>query len=272
MIIYQKRLTQLTCLLFLLGASTSSLASPINDAVRFWGFDGDYTDSKNGATTTQIGGVTFGTDRDGNAGAALSLDGYNDAVRIDQSSDMGALGSFSLSMWFQLDTSDNRSYLFDTRAPGSSGNDGALIFMDPNGGESTKLFGYAIPGSSLSTTADIFDMDWHLVSLVRDISTSSMQLYLDGALVGSRTSINTGLTNMNDGLVIGSYGLASAGGAYWTDGSIDDVAIWDRALNASEVTQLYTQSASATSVPAPSSIPLFLIGLLSVLRSKKYFV
>lgn len=253
--------------ILLMCASASSFASPINDAVRFWAFDGDYTESQKGATTTQIGGVTFGEDRDGNSGAALSLDGYNDAVRLDPSSDLDALGSYSISMWFLLETSNDRSYLLDTRAPSSSNSDGALIFMDPAGGASTHLNGYSVPGVAVNTTANLFDTNWHHVSLVRDIATSQLHLYLDGLAVDSRFT-SSALVDMSDGMVIGSYGQALPGSLYWLDGNIDDVAIWDRALSAAEVTSLYTQAASATDVPGPASSLLLVIGLFGIWLSR----
>lgn len=263
MSLVQKQLFHSLFSIFLMTTAASTFASPINDAIRFWQFDGGFVDTKNGATSTQIGGVGFAEDRDGNLGAALSLDGYNDAVRIDPSLDMGALGSYSLSMWLKLDTSNDRSYLFDTRAPGGSGS-GGFIFMDPRGGASTELSGY-LGGTLLSTTAGLFDTNWHLVTLVRDILAPSAHLYLDGQAVDSSITSNS-LINMNAGLVIGSYGQASPGSNYWTDGLIDDVAIWDRALDATEITQLFSSAASATSVPGPSTLLLLVLGLMGFSR------
>ena len=97
--------------------SQGAFASPITDAKRFWTFDGTTSDSVTGLGGTAFGGASYGTDRDGNAGGALSLDGYDDKVVADQSNDLGNFTDFTLSFWFNMNAHNTagRTYFFDNR-------------------------------------------------------------------------------------------------------------------------------------------------------------
>jgi hypothetical protein len=62
-----------------------------------------------------------------------------------------------------------------------------------------------------------------------------MKLYIDGALDNSLAYVG-GIPTSNDDLIIGGYYSTD----FLSDSKIDDVRIYNRALSASEVKQLYT--------------------------------
>lgn len=65
-----------------------------------------------------------------------------------------------------------------------------------------------------------------------------MALYIDGSLNATATDTTTVSTTNTSPVGIGSRG---ATGSYLFPGSIDDVRIYNRALSATEVQQLYNE-------------------------------
>jgi hypothetical protein len=98
-------------------------------------------------------------------------------------------------------------------------------------------------------------------------TTSAIKLYLDGNLLSTivsslntNTIINTGLTNM---FFIGSTS------ANQFIGKIDDVGIWNRALTASEVSQLYNQNQCFTNTTVTDTL-IINVGQLSYTNPVAY--
>lgn len=95
--------------------------------------------------------------------------------------------------------------------------------------------------------SDLTDGEWHLLVATRDgDDAANASLYLDGeavALGASAKTLDKGYSHR-----IGAFGSSSQ--AYL--GDLDEVAIWDRVLDASEVSGLY----AAASVPEPSTLVL----------------
>jgi hypothetical protein len=79
------------------------------------------------------------------------------------------------------------------------------------------------------------DNHWHLVTGIMD--GSSVRLYVDGSLVSTvvQTVTPANINNFNIARDAEAFGI---GGDYFS-GKVDDVRIYNRALNAQEVRQLY---------------------------------
>jgi len=126
--------------------------------------------------------------------------------------------------------------------------------LRPNTGE--IVFATAAAGGSaihdmLSQATGLNDGLWHHVAVVYD--GTEKQIYVDGSLDNSTT------TSPHGGAALGTgndrYGIVGDGaedgkfnGArnnYYYDGSLDDLAVWGRALTGAEVTTLYNGGAGA---------------------------
>jgi hypothetical protein len=81
----------------------------------------------------------------------------------------------------------------------------------------------------------INDGQWHHVVAVY-VSSNSRELYVDGDLKGTSTIPSTFNIN-SDRWSFGRWGDSSPGN--YLNGSIDEVRLWNRALNSTEVQQLY---------------------------------
>jgi len=91
-----------------------------------------------------------------------------------------------------------------------------------------------------------FDSNWHHVVGIMTYSSGSfsLQMYFDGNSVGTTTgSAGTNQVNFSYNSYIGSLGQNVNNSRYF-DGQIDEVAIFNRALNTTEIAALYDSTGS----------------------------
>ena len=167
---------------------------------------------------------------------SLAFDGVDDYVDCGNPTELQITGALTISCWVKSsDTTDyvlvqkddigvNRSYALWGNEWGGAPK--VCQFIVFNGGSAT----------SVKSATDINDGNWHNVVAVFNPSTT-MQIYIDGSLDGENTtSIPTSIDNDPVNFQIGRGG----NGAYYMDGNVDEVGIWDVALASTEVTELYT--------------------------------
>jgi len=233
-----------------INASTASLQQGTNLAsglVGHWTFDGQYlntttsTDtsgSNNNGTLTGANGKPIPTA--GKLGQALSFDGVDDYVETGNLSQINSVSGFTYSAW-----------VYRTGAPSSytgivSRKEGApavpstdLLLKTPSDiffrvGVDQNSFGY-------TSSALIAINEWHHVVGVFDGSGSSntdkLKIYVDGAQqsITTASTAPTSAPSMTANLTIGFYNQTP----FYFPGKIDDVRVYNRALSASEVLQLY---------------------------------
>src|SRR5207248_1885596 len=98
----------------------------------------------------------------------------------------------------------------------------------------------------LSSPATVTDNAWHHVALTKD--GTNLILYLDGSSVAS-TPMTEATYYQGGGIAIGRDGDSS--GSYFP-GNIDEVAVYDHALSASQVAAHWAVGAGAATWSAPS--------------------
>jgi len=109
--------------------------------------------------------------------------------------------------------------------------------LEYRGADSDEFRGYIDDGSDNvnidSATTAISDNNWHHIVLTVDRDTTDEgKIYVDGAQSGSTTDISsvTGSISPSDDFSIGSIGSSS-----YYKGNIDEVVVYDRALDDDEV-------------------------------------
>jgi hypothetical protein len=205
--------------------------------VGWWSGDGTADDSCGGNHGTLMNGATFAA---GKVGLAFSLDGENDYVAIPYSPSFN-LESLTLQAWVKY-TRDDRAERIISRPEGGNSEDGYSYFLLENGygklgggvhGEGTD---YTV---SVSTGIYTFnDDEWHLATFVHDVVKDEITIYVDGYF--SRTypdSSPGGMEHNLNGINIGSYD----GTKWFFQGLIDEVAIWNRALTATEIQDMFDE-------------------------------
>ena len=133
-------------------------------------------------------------------------------------------------------------------AKGTDGVAASYAMYTSSGGLS--FYVYNVHAFYLSPDAGIgiWDGKWH--QAVGTFDGSVVRFYVDGAQVGSGTtvppgfSIEYGLSTTD--LLFGSYNIL---GSYQFDGDVDDVAVWNRALTQSEIQSLHDNGFPNAAIP-----------------------
>ncbi len=240
------------------GTSLQNGSSLSSGLVGYWTFDGKDTPwtsataataidkSGNGNTGTLTNMSQSTSPVPGKIGQALKFNGSNSYVRTATFSNPPS-SNMTICSWVNTSATGDQYIMNINRNPSNVTNEGIYVitgnkqlFWDYNG----SSFGFTNASGSSNTSVN--DGKWHDVCFTK--SGTAGTYYLDGAADGTKTaSLNI------------TYGTADwiAGYNYRDsnsdlNGSLDDVRIYNRALSASEVKQLYNLSAG-THVNAPAT-------------------
>jgi len=200
--------------------------------IAYYPLDGDasdYSTSNNAVLDGTINGdVSFANDDDYGDSVA-SFDGDGDYVSTQI---VPAGGDKTLSCWFNMNgTSDTQGLIsFPTTA---NEYQGTSLIID---GDKLEVSGRNGDGAFKSTSVDFTTTnEWH--HAVGVLSGAVLTLYLDGEDVA--TLDMTDVSDDKDGVVIGCVNGDSV--SYYTNGSIANVQIFNRALTSDEVNKLYNK-------------------------------
>ncbi len=204
--------------------------------VSHWSFDGNSAADNYG---TNNGTVSGAVSTSGLLNEAFSFDGINDYITIPKAFATTLDNDFSVSAWFYYEglNSDDRDYqsIIDFR-----GEKQIFIFIE----ETTRLaYLWIYDGStsySLYTNQTFSLNKWHHIVVVRE--SDEFKIYLDG--VSGDTMIMPVLASTNHNNRIGKlYNDVNGGtghrGAF--NGKLDEVMVFNRALNILEILDLYSE-------------------------------
>jgi len=179
----------------------------------------------------------------GKIGQGLKFDGVDDAIKVGTKSSLQLTSTLTVSAWVYLKSnSGNQSIIININngvvcesfylAIGSGVGCSGLTASRFNFEVVTSNSGQAVMISSSNAPVN----KWTHVLGVYDGST--MKLYINGTLDNTKTNVTGTISStMNQFFSIG--GDISGAVRYMLNGSLDDVRVYNRALSASEVLQLY---------------------------------
>jgi hypothetical protein len=209
--------------------------------------------SGNGNNGLLSGGVSWVPGVAGISGSALTFDGSSGEVKVADNNVLEPASTVTVSAWIKhAGSPGNYSYV------AAKGGNGCLaasygLYSGPAGG--LEFYVSRGHGSFFAHSPDaghgVWDGNWHLAVGTYDGQT--IRLYVDGVEVGSGMawtgSLEYLLPNSND-FYIGNYpGCAD----HAFQGAIDDVMVWDRTLDATDVAGLLPPASIPPSQPAPPS-------------------
>jgi hypothetical protein len=176
---------------------------------------------------------------------ALAFDGANDYVEVAHAPDLNAY-PLTVSTWVKTTSTNGVRGIVNKYVGGSS--NGWSLFLN-NGNVCAWYYRSATNFVSNASgcpfnVAGVNDGAWHHVVFVVDIFGG--RVYVDGVrqLIISWTG-SAGATSTAQPVHVGRY-PGAAGGAEYFPGLMDNVRIYNRALNGTEVLNLYTREASET--------------------------
>jgi len=213
---------------------------PTEGLVAYWPFNGNANDESGNEINATVIEAILSSDRHGNNNSAYSFDGQNDYLEADASKLPTA--ERTISLWFYANSVENRPGLLGY---GGSSTRGTSWFMglNVNGLKSFHMScHYLINRIDYYYTNPPVEEWYHWVITTNSTGTI---IYVNGVEVESNTSFvdNTYVTDREIGIGVIANTRGSVpytdGNVKYFDGSIDDIRIYDRALNESEIQALY---------------------------------
>src|SRR3989344_8640118 len=205
--------------------------------VAYWSFDEnynstyifDYTNNSNDGTLKSGAFFNF-TGSPYNT--SVQFDGVNDYIEIPDHASLKPSASITFGAWINpYSVATDVSRIIDKENAG--GTQGYTIAQGDTDGKVTVRVG----GTLLANVGTISNNQWHLI-MVRYNGTD-VGVFIDGSSVGS-TPKTGDIVYGTDNLFIGKIPTASN----YFNGSIDEVMIWNIALNSTEILAIYNNQTS----------------------------
>ena len=237
---------------------------PTTGLVGWWPFNGNANDeSGNGNHCTTFNNPTLSPDRFGNINCSYLLDGVNDWINTN-SSFLQTKNRHSISIWWLTDSTKNNQTLFNTSPHTLENCAFHYSSVNPNPpfniayglGNGAGSWNIMHPDNGQIPTPPTLN-SWHNLIWVKDSLITGepiWKFYFDTVLIhtfNSVTNIGNQLANIRFGAENNGF---PTGGANFK-GKLDDIGIWNRALNQQEIADLYNGcQLSVTTQPINQSV------------------
>ena len=205
---------------------TRNATNPFGDGseLALYKFEDNATDAEGNYSSTTLPNVTFAT---GYIDKAAVFNGSSSEIELPSIINFGT-NNYTFSFWFNADVVGAGRVIV-----GNLSGSGMLINIESN----NKLRFYHSGGTAVNIeTLNVLSTNtWYHGACVMNHS-SKAEMYLNGQLQGSSTGSNLG-TGSGADLIVGNYPNED----YWFDGKIDQLRIFNRALDIGEVTALFNE-------------------------------
>lgn len=240
--LYQSLLLQITNMQYSCGLSDSLKKG----LLAYYPFTGNAYDSSGNGNNGTVNGAILTIDRFGNTNSAYKFGTNKNIIVNTPMTDLNLQSSFSLSVWFNLDTlaTTYNASLLVSKHDGDIGNDGwnCGVWNDSNypyqfinlGGNSTTSSGYIYSG----TNGAISINKWYHFVVMYDNQSNIITYYLNGSNIASKTIVLQQLANSLP-LTIGFQKSSLSKYNGYFRGAIDEIRIYNRVLTNSEIQYLY---------------------------------
>jgi len=212
------------------------------DLVANYQFNGNANDSSSNSIHGNIFGVTETADRFGNASSAYYFDGNNDYITIADNDllDFEQNVSFSISLWIKTTQTDYSRLIMKRNYSGNfyviSKHSSTFIAA----GTPSSAFANNYPSNYFSAahSKSINDGNWHNIVLVRNVSESTIKMYVDKKSDILQADFNYSVSN---GAII-NIGRYFNGEIDYFEGKLDDIRFYRRALSDSDIEELFNEN------------------------------
>jgi hypothetical protein len=225
--------------------NTAGLPPTLNNGlVGYWPFCGNANDVSGNGNNGIVNGAALTTDRFGAANQSYSFDGVNDNIRVNNNALFSFLlnSSFTSNVWFKIQTLPNGTKFLISQGDGDAQHQNRLwgSYLTQNS-VNNWFRGNNEPNQVFNTHPSLQVNAWKMVTMVRDFN-STIKMYIDGQLVDTDVDIAgiaSPFTQIRDIYFGALYDAYNAQLTAFLNGQLDDIGIWNRALSAQEVSELY---------------------------------
>ena len=228
--------------------------SLLTNLISYWKLDeasGNAADAQGSNTLTNNGSIAYAAGKINNGATLVRTSSKYFSITDASQSGLDITGDFSLSMWVKLASDPAFDTIFalinkrDTGAGSGAGAAGYQIQMShyPSGIQNIQVSFHDSGGNrSGANTADLnFTTGvWYHIVVVFVAATPVIKIYFNNSDISPTTS-PTNATSIGANARDFRIGKTEAGDYF--DGMVDEVGIWSRALNATEVGELYNSGA-----------------------------
>jgi len=236
--IYNRALTQSEITGLYNAGTNTCLPSylPTNGLVGYWPFCGNANDESGNGNNGVVNGATLTTDRFGDIGKAYSFNGAN-FISVANSNSINFTNQFTLSAWMNSSSLNSSQGILGKGQNLTQTGYALLHRVDDNQTGISLQSTPIIQAYAFSQPNQIGINNWNLITGTYDGTV--VKLYVNGLLV---SSMNSSISLTPNPLTSLFFGCELPNFRFF-NGSLDDIGIWNRALTASEVQNLYNASA-----------------------------
>jgi PKD repeat protein len=216
--------------------------------VAYYPFNGNADDESGNGNHGVVNGTTLTIDRFGNENKAYYFDGNEDSIQLPYNT-LNQINDVSCSLWIKT----KKTHVAIISGANSIKDNSYLIYIR----ESISL--YIKSGYTSDFSKIVNDDIWHNIICIREGSSGSVRIYIDGILYINENLEKNELVIDQNGLIIGRD-QDCVGGCFEAsqdfEGKIEDIRIYSRVLTSSEIKSLYQiQPISLTIAPTIKEIP-----------------
>jgi hypothetical protein len=213
---------------------------PTNGLVGWWPFNGNANDESININDGTVNGASLTTDRFGNINSAFEFDGQSNYISVNDNSVL-KFSSHTLSIWYYR----SENPLIQTGICANNGNEMLISKgrdIENNSFTIAQLIDsgqiYQIFPTQVITNYSLGS--WNNIICAYDSISNTAKVYDNGILISTFDSVIWNcFSNISD-LTFGVHSaFLSTSCSFFYKGKIDDIGIWNRALNLEEITSLY---------------------------------
>ena len=247
---------------------------PTAGLIAHYPFNGNANDASGNNINGTVYGAVLTTDRFNNQNSAYFFDGVNDYIECPNNSFemFGSQQPSTFSFWFTLSERSKIISFFSKGLHSGSSGGNRYVAIEYHGSLSrfaVSIYDGGTQHNALATidTNQIVINQWYHLTVIRN---NSISIYLNGQYLTS-TNIDAGWTTNYNSIIqnlparwgVRNYTNPTAVSDVH-HGKLDDIRVYNRALNISEITQLYNDAPCTAPQPHANDIALCGGGITSL--------
>ncbi len=217
---------------------------PADGLLGWWGFSGNAHDESGNGNNGVVNGASLTADRHSIPNSAYSFNGTTDYIEVADTPTLRLNNTdFTFSFWVKIDTYTTPATAFIVKR--NSGNyNGWLLVANSAFNNRLELKTSQGADPRLFSDSTLSESVWHHVALVYH-QTSTVDFYFDGILSSSHPVGGLSFSANCTAAMRFGHDTQTPPGSYFLNGSMDDIGIWNIALSAQEILNLYLETTTS---------------------------